>query len=428
MGVSNTVSLSRKEKQDKKWQDKILRRKQMSDTKDLNVNKVFPEQESKVTEKLLTNTQSSQMEGAPPMSRTEKRKVKWEKMQQKKRLRLEQVKIDNPSKSNTDNSPAHKFAFKDNERENVSSEGQMNRKERRKLQRKMKLKERKPSMKNEKENSQSVNEKICKEDTKNKDKNDSNSKGQNSDKQGIKYKKKHKKGEKSNKINENKQADNPNKKDMEDEGENESMNKVTDSLKKTKRKRICKRNKFKGYLKPEKVIPKPELDTMGESVDLTRSEKLDQSMAKVTANTEDSRVVSNESIKLNKSMKKKNDSSKYITKELNDNIMTRVDIKKDVVLNVEDNTGLKGKSGKTLVKKGGKNVSLDPTVLKKMLSPETAKRVHVAVDNSVVAKDKIKNYITDDTDDFKRQKRGNNSKVKTLLEKSRERLNAARFR
>jgi hypothetical protein len=418
-------SLSRKEKRDKKWQEKILRRKQMSGTKSLNVSNTLSEQESEFpVNKSPAKCQPSNMnEDSTQMSRAEKRKVKWQKIQEKKRLRLGQTDSNKQPKAKTEVNKNNKPTQEVKTGGDTSAAGQINRKERKKLQWKQKLKERKLSQKNEKEidAESDSKEKIGEVE------NDSVSKSQKVDKQEVKSKtKKHVKEEKTI-SDESNQLHSPKKKDIDEDQDNET-NTVTDSVKKkAKRKRICKRNKFKEYVKPEVEIPKPESDVKI-STEISSPEKLAQSVLKVTQNSEKSATSNNKSVKSKNNKKKMKDNAGKKINELKQSKSTVGELKKDAVGKVSDKSGVKKNSGQTVMKEGKKNISLDPNVLRNMFSPGKVKAA--SSNDNVAVTDNDKNNKNDDGEEdsgFSMQKKGD-IKGKSLLEISRERLNAARFR
>ncbi|XP_045204422.2 uncharacterized protein NMB1333-like [Mercenaria mercenaria] len=456
IGVSDEASselMSRKEKRNKKWQEKILRRKLMdesNDTEGLTKSAAVSEPPCGITDKSPNKSiqAGKDIEEKSPMKRSEKRKLRWEKIQEKRRLKLEQSKPDTNKVSNKLSKPQAEpvGATKDvsdknkgvHNENNVNMEDQLNRKERKKLLWKQKLKERKLSQKNNVEN---VNEIAAISVTDKKHEKEGNQKSENvvedgnENKQKIKPKKgKHgkrkdsrsneTKSDESNSLeNVDKQLHSPTKKrEVEvNSSEENSGTEISSVKKKTKRKRMCKRNKFKGYVKPEPGTIKPQLEATKDLLEKSMASpgKTDSGTVKVNKNTDASfseaaSAVKDKSFESRKGKKKR----KLQESESNETGTAEV-VKTNSVKQVSNKKGEKKDGREPAGKQNKKKVALDPSVIRTILSPGSGRKTS---DDSIVAEDDVA-----EAEDFSRAKKGE-AKAKTLLEKSRERLNAARFR
>lgn len=353
---------------------------------------------------------SVSVESKEQSSRFEKRKQRWEQNVQEKKLKIERNESgglnDLGAKVEVNNGPS-----------SVSINGPMNRKERKKLEWKHKLKE---SKLNKKKNLESINDSgvVTEQDVGHLNEKNGQQKlvggkkasGDVNSSQKVKKNKRDKKQklEDQNCIGIENEVKKTGEKELTavnssatkdfNSGENAD---TPSSKEKKKRKRICKKNKFKGYVKPElsftNISGDKECDTPIKS-DCNLENKVSTNIKVSSSNVE----TSMQSINSKKKKKKQKHSS----------------IDNDCSTGTK--TPEKGKSSpvKTVaMKKDSKKLALDPKVLNAMLSPNLGKN------DSVKGKHVVDEEINDTIAE------GNSGKTsKTLLEKSRERLNAARFR
>lgn len=408
---------SRKERRHKIWQEKILKRKQMGEKNEaVGLNKeteTDPELVNTCTgstndKRVNKNMQNGkiQTETISSGSRFEKRKLKWEKLQRLKRQKLEQNNSDNLKESDvkldTHNKVNRMREVKgENEVANKLDLNQMNRQEKRKQKRKQKLKERKLK----KKTSKTDTSELVGSENKSKQENDEvvEKQGEKVGKSRMKNKKKKK--DKKSLVNLNEigktdvvQEEGSLKKNESPMTDRESAAAGISNMKdKRKRKRVCKRNKFKGYVKPERKecseIPERDLENTPQ-----RNENVIERAHEVsTSSPEVSDVMTKK-----KKDKKKKPARKQETAVTNTSA------------EVEHNTSSKA-SGLKVQKKNAFN----PEMLKAMLYPDSKKKA--------LSKSKSLENDTENIAGIPEDKK-NDEKPKSLLMKSKERLNAARFR